>query len=112
MRVTTSLQHIVYRISRALAYIPGVACAPPPYHAPAGAYIGHGVTVHDDGGDMVFTCYVVIDAVARDPLPAQCMLIQSVVQSVIAQEYTQDVRIDVVVAAINFKGTHASHRPD
>lgn len=112
MRVTTSLQHIVYRISRALAYIPGVACAPPPYHAPLGAFVGHGVTVHDDGGHVVFTCYVVVDAQSRDPLPAQCVLIQAVARSVIATEYTQDVRIDVVVTAIDFKGTHASHRPD
>gem|GEM_PF-2078124 len=112
MRTTASLQHLLYRMGCALAYIPGVRCAAPPYHAPSTALIGNGVTVHDDDGVAVFTCYVVLDPAVSRQLPEDCLVVQSVIHAVIGREYTQDFRIDVVVTAIDIKGTHASHRTD
>jgi hypothetical protein len=112
MRTTASLQNLLYRVSCALAYIPGVQCAAPPYDAPSTALIGNGVTLHDDHGVVVFTCYVVFNPAVSRQLPEQCLLVQSVIHAVIGREYTQDFRIDVVVTAIDIKGTHASHRTD
>jgi len=112
MRTTASLQNLLYRVSCALAYIPGVQCAVPPYHAPRTARIGNGVTLHDDHGVMVCTCYVVFNPAVSRNLPEHCLLVQSVIHAIIEREYTQDFRIDVVVTAIDIKGTHASHRTD
>lgn len=112
MCTTASLQMLVYRVSCALAYIPGVRCALPPYHVPPSAHIGHGVTVHDAHGVAVFTCHVVLEMTVSQSLPEQCVLVQAVAHAIIGHEYERNFRIDVVITAIDIKGTHASHRTD
>ena len=68
--------------------------------------------MHHEADILVVTCFVVVDSAVSRPLPEQCMLVQSVVHAVVAREYERNFRIDVVVTAIDIKGTHASHRTD
>ena len=86
------LRDLLQRISLAMTYIPGVRVAPPPYHAPINAMIGHGVTV--------LTCFLCLDPAQSRSLPEHCALVQTVIQSILPPRSARECIINVIITDI------------
>ncbi len=94
------LRDLLQRISLAVAYIPGVRVAQPPYNAQKNAVIGHGVTAHQDGNRTVLTCFLCIDPAPSRSLPEHCALVQTVIQAILPPRTEQEFIIDVIITDI------------
>lgn len=92
---------IMQRISVAVAHVPGVMLAPPPYHAPRGAHIGHGVTVHTQDSQLVVGCYVIFQPATVRSAAEHCQLIQALVQLIVRRMTQRNATINVVVTDIS-----------
>jgi hypothetical protein len=94
------LRDLLHRISLAMAYIPGVHIAQPPYNAPKNAVIGHGVTAHEDENCTVLTCFLCIDPALPRSLPEHCALVQTVVQAILPPRTERECIINVIITDI------------
>lgn len=94
------LRDLLQRISLAVAYIPGVRLAQPPYNAPKNAVIGHGVTAHEDGNCTVLTCFLCIDPALSRSLPEHCALVQTVIQAILPPRTEREFVINVIITDI------------
>jgi len=91
------LRDLLNRVSLALACIPGVAIAQPPYHVPMPAVIGHGITAHQATDHTVITCFVCIDPALSRSLPEHCTLVQMVAHAVLSAHSARECSINVVI---------------
>ena len=91
------LAPLVQRIGVAVAHVPGVQRAAPPYHATPGCAIGPGVVAYDDGESIVITCHVVIQPATVRSVTEHCQLIQALVQTLVQRMYQRDATVTVVV---------------
>jgi hypothetical protein len=98
---THPMQHVlaplVQRIGVAIAHVPGVKPAAPPYHSTPACAIGSGVVAYDDGDTIVITCHVVIQPAAVRSVTEHCQLIQALVQILVQRMYQRDATVTVVV---------------
>jgi hypothetical protein len=98
---THPMQHVlaplVQRIGVAIAHVPGVKPAAPPYHSTPACAIGAGVVAYDDGDTIVITCHVVIQPAAVRSVTEHCQLIQALVQILVQRMYQRDATVTVVV---------------
>jgi hypothetical protein len=92
---------IMQRISVAVAHVPGVVLAAPPYHAPHGAQVGHGVTLYDHGDQRVITCYVVFQPATVRSVAEHCQLIQALVQLIVRRMTQRNATINIVVTDLS-----------
>jgi hypothetical protein len=112
MFVHESQQQIPYtalatRLSAALSFVPGIRPAMPPYNAPAGAILGHGVAivVHDRTLDV--HCYVVVEPTNDVSVMTQSMQIKALVATLIQRADPRDVTVFVSVCDVQTQGSHA-----
>jgi hypothetical protein len=112
MFVHESQQQIPYvalatRLSAALRFVPGIRPAMPPYNAPAGAILGHGVAIvpHDTTLDVY--CYVLVDPRTDASVVTQSMQIKTLVSTLIQGGDPRAVTVFVIVCDVQTQGTHA-----
>jgi hypothetical protein len=98
---------VVTRLSAALTYVPGVRPAAPPYDAPHGAHIGHGVAISAQGTSVEVRCYVVVDPVVAPSVVAQSLQINALVTTLCERMNLPDVTVFVVVSDVQTQGSHA-----
>ncbi len=96
----TQIRDLLHRVSLAVAFIPGVRLAQPPYNAPNNALIGHGVTARDVANHTVLTCFLCIDPALSRSLPEHCALVQTVIQAILPPRPEREFIIDVIITDI------------
>lgn len=97
---------LVVRIGAALPYIAGVTAAEPPYTAPPGATIGHGVAVETSDATVQVTCFVVLDTRLGITAPQHAADIVAVVEAVVNRASHRSCTVSVVVCDVRTEGTH------
>lgn len=102
-----SYTDVATRLSAALMYVPGVRPAKPPYDAPQGATIGHGIAISVQGTSVEVRCFVVVDPVVAPSVVAQSHHISALVTSLCERMNLSDVTVFVVVSDVQTQGTHA-----
>ena len=112
MFVHESQQQIPYtalatRLSAALSFVPGIRPAMPPYNAPAGAILGHGVAIVAHDSTLDVHCYVMVDPRTDASVVTQSMQIKTLVATLIQGVDPRDVTVFVIVCDVQTQGTHA-----
>ena len=102
-----SYADLATRLSAALTYVPGVRPAPPPYDAPPGASVGHGVAIRTDGTTVEVRCYVVVDPTLAASVVAQSLQVNALVTTLCERLSLRNVTVFVVVTDVQTQGTHA-----
>lgn len=97
---------LAVRIGAALPFITGVRPADPPYDAPAGAHIGHGVAVVDEHSGLHIRCFVVLDVRTGLTVHAHAQLIAAVVSQLVRQVCQRPCSVSIVVSDVHTQGTH------
>ena len=92
---------VMQRISVAVAHVPGVTLAAPPYNASRGARVGHGVTWDDRNCHRVVTCYVVFQPAKVRSVAEHCQLIQALVQLIVRRMTQHNATINIVVTDVS-----------
>ena len=92
---------IMQRISVAVAHVPGVVLAAPPYNAPRGARVGHGVTLYDHDTQLVITCYVVFQPATVRSVAEHCQLVQALVRLIVRRMTQRNATINIVVTDLS-----------
>lgn len=102
-----SYADLATRLSAALTYVPGVRPAAPPYDAPRGATIGHGVAISAHGSTVEVRCFVVVDPMIAPSVIAQSLQIKALVTTLCERLSLRDITVFVVVCDVQTQGTHA-----
>lgn len=92
------LSHLVHQLSGALKYVVGVVPTPPPYpEAHSESVIGPGlvITAHDQS--LVVTCYLQVHLDAVACVSERCMVVQSLIATIIQRTINRDVVVNVIV---------------
>lgn len=98
---------LVTQLSAALTYVSGIRPANPPYDAPVGATLGHGVALVPRADTLEVRCYVIIDPRVGVSVLTHSMQVKTLVSSIIERVSPRDVTVFVIVCDVQTQGTHA-----
>lgn len=97
---------LVVRIGAALPFIAGVHPAEPPYDAPAGAQVGHGVAIDMSHDRIHVCCYVELDVRRGTSARDHAALITHVITELVTRLCQRSCTVSVFVTDVRTQGIH------